>query len=355
MVRSGLFCHLDDEAITNEIMTGAIRYDRLVLLMDADELEKFCRDWVEKKSGYLEVRRFAGSGDKGRDVVGFRTDVRHDGAWDNYQCKQYLRGITLPQALLAIGKVLYWASQGEFTPPDNFYFVAPKGLANKLESIIDKPSELKAALLNNWDSVCASSITKKQTISLDAKLMAFIDAFAFKNVRIVTLDDLMADPAVKSLLIEKWGADPGKYPPATVPIDVQSAEMRYIDELVGAYGERAKAKFSNHDAVLKHEEHGPDLRRQRERYFEADAFQKFYRDNTSAIVIGGFRKDIQHGVAERWNAPSTDTLARVEAVMDRAGTILPAGPLAKYAHVPVKQGMCHHFVNDGELSWKKKP
>lgn len=336
-------------------MTGDIRYDRLILLMDAEDLEKFCRDWVEKKLGYHEVRRFAGPGDKGRDVVGFLTDGRHDGAWDNYQCKQYLRGITVPQALLAIGKVLYWASQEEFTPPNNFYFVAPKGLANKLEAIIDKPSELKAELIKGWDSVCANSITKKVATPCNAKIMAAINAFEFKNVRVVTLDDMMADPAVKPLLIEKWGADPGKYPPATVPTDVQSTEMRYIEELVEAYGERAKSPFADHAAVLANADHGPDLRMQRERYFEADAFQKFYRDNTSANVISSFRKDIKFGVAERWKASTADTLARVESVMDRAGTITPAGPLAKYAHVPVKQGMCHHFVNDGELSWKKKP
>ncbi len=79
-----------------------------------------------------------------------------------------------------------------------------------------------------------------------------------------------------------------------------------------------------------------------------------YRDNTSARVISGFRKDVQFGVVDRWNASATDTLARVQAVIELAGTVIPAGPLAKYAHVPVKQGMCHHFVNDGEMSWKKK-
>ena len=166
----------------------------------------------------------------------------------------------------------------------------------------------------------------------------------------------MADPAVKPLLIEKFGADPGTYPPAVVPVDVESAEMRYIGELVAAYVERAGMAFSDHHAVLADSEHGPDMRRQRDRYFEADAFQKFYRDNTSASVIAGFRKDVEFGVVDTWNTAAPDALARVEAVMKQAGTITPAGPLAKYAHVPVKQGMCHHFVNDGTLSWKgKKP
>ncbi|MGF1620410.1 MAG: ABC-three component system protein [Rhodomicrobiaceae bacterium] len=323
--------------------------------MDDDELEKFCRAWTEKKTGYVEVKRFAGPGDMGRDVVGFLTDKRHDGAWDNYQCKQYRQSVNRSQGLLAIGKVLYWASQGHFTPPRNFYFVAPKGLARKLELLIDKPSALKKALIDDWDTVCANLITRKRTALFDAEVKAVVDAYDFKNVRIITLDDMMDDAAVKPLLIEKFGADPGKYPAAAVPVSVQNTEMRYIDELVDAYGERVKIPFADHAAVLADVDHGADLRRQRERFFEADAFQKFYRDNTSASVISGFRKDVQFGVVERWKAPAADTLARVEAVMDHASTVTCAGPLAKYAHVPVKQGICHHFVNDGELSWKKKP
>ncbi len=336
-------------------MAGEIHYHRLILLMTDEELEKFCGEWVGKKSGYIEVKRFAGSGDKGRDVVGFLTDQRHAGNWDNYQCKQYRRGIDRPQGLLAIGKVLYWAWMKEFTAPRFFYFVAPQGLARKFEALIDKPDALRDALINDWDAACAKSITKKEKIALVPALKAFIEAYPFKNVKHLTLDDMMDDPAVKPLLFERWGADPGKYPAGVVPTIVQDTEMRYVDELVAAYSERAKVNFSNHDAVLAHEEHGPDLIRQRERFFEADAFQKFYRDNTNASVLSTFKKDIEHGVADRWSAPATDTLARVQSVMELAGVVAPAGPLARYGHVPVKQGICHHFVNDGDKSWKKKP
>lgn len=333
-----------------------IRYDRLILSMNDGELEQFCRSWVEQKAGYYEVKRYAGTGDLGRDVVGFLTDARHDGEWDNYQCKQYRSGVAQTQGLLAIGKVLYWAFKKEFGLPRKFFFVAPRGLAKKLGGLIDKPSELKKAMLDSWDTVCAKSITKKAVIALDANLRDFIDTFDFKNVHSIDIDDVMDDDAVKPLLIAKFGADPGAYPPAVVPLDVENTELRYVQELVDAYGERNKFAFANHKAVLADSDHGPDLRRQRDRYFEADAFQKFYRDNTSASVIASFKKDIHYGVVDRWEAPATDTLARVQTVMEHAGTITPAGPLAKYAHIAVKQGMCHHFVNDGDMSWKgKKP
>jgi hypothetical protein len=128
----------------------AVRYDRLILIMDDEELEQFCRQWVEGRSGYKEVRRLAGPRDKGRDVVGFLTEQRHEGEWDNYQCKQYRERLGLNEGLLALGKVLYWASRGEFTSPRKFYFVAPKGLNQKLTSLIDKPSEFKQILIGKW-------------------------------------------------------------------------------------------------------------------------------------------------------------------------------------------------------------
>lgn len=333
-----------------------IRYDRLILSMTDSELEQFCRAWVEKKSGYFEVKRYAGSGDLGRDVVGFLTNSRHDGQWDNYQCKQYRSGVSVGQGLLAVAKVLYWSWKGEFTLPRKFVFVAPRGLARKLEGYVDKPNEMKKALLDSWDTACAKQITAKQTIALDTNLRKFIESFDFTNVNSINIDDVMADPAVKPLLIEKFGADPGAYPTAVVPTEIESGEMRYVMELVAAYSEREKSPFKDNADVLAHAEHGPDLRRHRERYFEADAFQKFYRDNTSTSLITSFRKDIHYGVIDDWNLAAADTLARVQNVMKQAGAITPAGPLAKYAHIPVKQGMCHHFVNDGEMSWKiKKP
>lgn len=329
-----------------------IRYDRLIIAMDDDELEQFCRQWVEGLSNYHEVRRFAGTGDKGRDVVGFVTKARHEGPWDNYQCKQYRVKLSQPEGLLAIGKILYWASRGDFTVPRRFYFVAPNGLNQKLDTLVQNPSALRQALIDNWDTACATKIVSGTTIPLDVALMLAIDAFDFTEVHKLTVDEMMADPAIKPLLFALFGADPGKYPPGVVPLDVGGDEQKYLDALVAAYGERESITFAGHDEVFAHAVHGPDLHEHRANYFEADAFQKFYRDSTSPEVISDFRKDIHAGVKYTLKVPASDTLARIEAVMSQAAIVNPAGPLKNYAYVPVKQGVCHHLVNDDEMSWK---
>ena len=142
-------------------MTEDVRYDRLILLMDDDELEQFCRAWTEKKSGYHEVKRFAGPG-------------RHGSRCRRLPDRSAPRRAVgqLPvQAVPDRGQPLAGPArnrQRSSTGPRrvsshhrHFYFVAPKGLARKLEVLIDKPAELKAALIDDWDTVCANAITKQ--------------------------------------------------------------------------------------------------------------------------------------------------------------------------------------------------
>lgn len=329
-----------------------IKLDRLILSLDDDELEKFCRQWVEGISIYFEVRRYAGSGDQGRDVVGFLTKDRHEGEWDNYQCKQYRQKLSLPEGLLAIGKVLYWASRGDFTAPRRFYFVAPKGLNKKLDTLIDKPTEFKQSIRDNWDAACGSKIITGKKIAIDAELSKILDAFDYTAIHKITVDEIIKDPAVRPLLFDRYGLDPGEYPKGVVPADIGVEEQVYLRALVDAYSERAQSTFADHDAVFADATYGPELREHRTNYFEADGFQKFYRDNTSPEIIAKFRNDIRAGVKYTLKAPAADTLGRVEAVMAQAASVQPAGPLAKYAYVPVKQGVCHHLVNDEEMAWK---
>src|SRR4051794_36908553 len=66
-----------------------IPLDRHLLALSDAELEKFVREWTTHKSEYVEVERFTGPGDMGRDVVGYLSKKRHEGPWHNFQCKQY--------------------------------------------------------------------------------------------------------------------------------------------------------------------------------------------------------------------------------------------------------------------------
>lgn len=320
--------------------------------MDDSQLEEFCRRWVERRAGYFEVKRFGGSGDKGRDVVGFCASSRHEGAWDNYQCKQYRAKLGKNDGLLAVGKVLYWSSQEIFTTPRSFYFVAPRGLNARLLDLVNSPTKFRKSLIDNWNDCCAEKIIKGTNIAIDKNLTSSIDKFDFSNIKTIDVDEMITDSAATALLVEIFGADPGCYPKGAVPMEVQPEEMIYLKAMLDAYNEREAGKFKDPSDVFFDATHGADFRVHRERYFEADCFQKFYRDNTSPEIISSFRRDIHFGIIDKLQEPARDQLTRVHATMTQAANVSPAGPLARYAYVPVKQGICHHLVNDGEIDWK---
>jgi len=331
-------------------------YHRLVLALNDKELERFARDWVDlKRDKYVEVQSYAGTEDLGRDVVGFLTKKRHEGPWHNYQCKQYIqRRLPLPNGLVELGKVLYYARMSEFSPPEEYFFVAPHGISRGLEALIDKPSNLRTTMIDEWGRYCAKRIVAGKTIPLDAELRALLEAYDFSGVRRISLEEMLAADKASLVLHRHFGADPGPAPETPAPAEVQAAELGYITQLVDAYSARDKAAYKSHHDITGHAEHGEHFRRQRERFFDADGFKRFYRDNTAKEMLPGLEKEIHHGIIETHNLPYDDALHRHDAVMAQAGKLHLSGPLGPHARIPVKQGYCHHFANDGMIKWRKK-
>jgi hypothetical protein len=330
----------------------AIRIDRLILALTDEELEAFVRQWCEHKKEYPEVQRFTGPGDMGRDVVGYQTKNRHDGPWHNYQCKQYGRTLPTGLGLAELGKMLYYSHHDEFTVPTAYFFVAPRGINRNLRKYISKPTELKQVLLAHWDEYCAQSIVEGQIIRLTPELASHISAWDPSSVKAISLDDILLDSAAKPVLASWFGIDSGPAPLGVVPDDIEDHEMPYVEQLLDAYGERDSCTIVKEQALV-HPTHGSHLRTQRERFFDADAFTRFYRDNTMHAEIEILRRDIRHGTAETHAADHADSLRRHDAVMTQAAVVSPSGPLAKHAGVPVRQGICHHFANEGILRWRK--
>ncbi|MBF0108699.1 MAG: hypothetical protein HQL76_05950 [Magnetococcales bacterium] len=325
-------------------------YDRQILSLGDEELENFVRDWVGRKMAvYLEVAQFTGAGDMGRDVVGFLTKLRHEGDWHNYQCKQYGRNLPTDMGIREIGKILYHAHQGHFTAPVKYYFVAPRGVNRNLETLIFNPSKFKERLLSEWDKHCAMSIVTGMKTPLDAGLKAFIEAFDFSVITRLALDDILNDPYVIPVLTKWFGADPGPPPKGEVPAEIHDSELPYVGQLIDAYGDRDGMTYAGHQEIKDHPDHGQHLIMQRERFHDAAAFQRFYRDNTDPEVLETFEKDIYHGIFEVYRASHSDKLRCVDAVMTQAAQVLPSGILAPHARVPVRQGVCHHFANDDHI------
>lgn len=330
----------------------APNYANQIHALNDDDLERLVDDWQTRKTAqYAGTDRFSGAGDMGRDVVGYVTIQRMDGPWHNFQCKQLKTQLTKPALLRELAKIFFHSFRGHFRLPEKYFYVAPRGLNRKAKELISQPSKLADAMIVEWNEICASHLVENETHHLTDELRAVILAFDFTCVDAIDSRKLVADPAMKAVLVQWFGADPGPAPTGVVPGDVQVEEFGYFDQLIKAYAARSGTAYANRQAALDCATHGKHFRNQRARFFEAAYFKRYYRDNTPQGVVETFENDVYHGVVDTHQGNHVDAVAKVDAVMSQAATIQVSGVLGPYARIPVKQGTCHHLANEGLLPW----
>jgi hypothetical protein len=317
------------------------------------ELEEFVESWLDRKTKkYHEVVRIGAANDKGRDVIGFLSDRRHEGPWELYQCKRKTRNSKLgtPEAMGELGKLFYHYVEGSYaTLPVAFAFVSPRGVVGPLQDLIFNPSRLGPYLISRWDQDCVNHITS-HPVPLSPAIRAVIEGFNFARVSYLAAPQIVKDADAAPALSKLLGLIPEEAPPSEAPPDIQPEELVYIDQLRQVYGEVAGKVFATADEVLVDADHGEHLRLQRTRFFEAAAFTHFHRDNTAPGAVETFRDDVFHGVIEVYSGPHASRFERVQAVMKHAG-VLQVALLGRVSRIPVRQGMCHHLTNEGWLKW----
>ena len=325
--------------------------------LEDEQLEAFIELFAERLGeGYVAVHRLGQANDKGRDVVGFLTDAKHEGPWHLYQCKRktYASALGLGEALVELGKVFHHHAEGGAYKalPTKYVFVSPRGVAGSLRDLILNPSDLQAELLAKWDTHCEAGITARggKPIPLTPELKALIKAYDFGRVSYLSATDIVKHPAAGPALGRVLRLPPGEAPAGEAPADLQPEEIEYLDQLRRVYGEARGAAFATVDAILADADYGPDFGEHRTRFFEAAVFKRFHRDNTDPQALAAFQKDIYLGVIGIYRRGHPTVFQRLCAVMDHASLMATAigGTLVR---VPVRQGVCHHLANEGTMRW----
>lgn len=333
----------------------AINYERQILSLKDDELEKLVLSWAQaQKYKYHSIQRKAGSGDLGRDVVGFYSADKHEGEWDNYQCKQYKKSLPTDEGMLELGKILYYAFKGNFTAPKKYFFVAPKGVNRNLDRYISNPSEFKNTLINEWDKYCKNKIIKNSEVLLSNDLRKFIELYNFKNISVIDIDIISSDEHFRGALVKNFGGELLPAPNGKVPTTIQSNEKKYLDKVLDSYSDFDNTTYSSVNDIIDHDIFSKDFGIQRERFYSAEAFKHFYRDSTIEEILESFEDDIFKGVYSTSIKKHENAFECLCNVMEQAANITPAGKLSIHAKSDVKQGYCHHFSNTDKLNWRRK-
>ena len=331
-----------------------VNYAAQLMALDDERLEAFVNDWLTYRTrDYFASERWSGPSDLGRDVVGYATPQRHEGEWDNYQCKQLSQRLSESAALIELGKIFMHSANGEYSLPRAYAFVAPRGVVRNVRTLIAHPERFRRAFHDSWDERIARALVENQRIPLTDAIRAKIDAFNFAALTSLDAGQLVDDAHAKPVLVQWFGLDPGPSPRGTVPADIQADESSYIAQLVALYAEKSGLPLATAYAALEHPEWGHHLRAQRARFFDAAEFERYYRDSTPVEYVDNFKDEVYHGVVDVYGELHPDGLARVGRVMTQAASVSVSGVLGRHASPQVKQGTCHHFANQGRLPWKR--
>ncbi len=321
---------------------------------DPDEWEDFIEEWATSlESVYAKVRRFGGAGDCGVDIAGFCTDNGFEDMWDNYQCKRYANPLRPSDILVELGKIIYYSYIGEYTPPRKHYFVASLGIGTTLEKLLNKPTQLREKLKENWGGHCKSKITTTKEIELSGDLLSYVDDFDFTIFSSKSHIELIEAHSHTGFHAVRFGgglpARPNSEAPPAAPT---SYESRYIRKLLDAYGDHLGAPLHDTNALVAHSILERDFRRQRERFYHAEALRNFARDTVPEGTFDELQDEVYHGVVDVTDATHSNGYERMKATVAQASTIaLTANPLASVTKSQDRQGICHQLANEDRLKW----
>lgn len=329
-----------------------------IQLYDDKEWEVFIEECTHSlKKEYHAVSRAGGAGDQGIDIAAFRTDKGFSGSWDNYQCKHYNKALSATDIYLELGKLCYYTFTGEYTVPDNYYFIAPLGIGTSLSKLLrGKHKELKTMLIENWDKYCESKITSTQNIQLIDKLKVHLEVLDFSILKDKTVLQMLDIHRKTPFYHHRFGGGlPSRPENLKPPESVAGIEAIYIQKLLDAYAEYLKKDSCNmsdldgNAALKKH------LRDARIHFYCAESLYKFSRDYLEAGEFERLQDEVFTGIENIILAEHANGFERVKDAVQEAYRIqIDSHPLKERLEIRDRAGICHQLANNNKLSWANR-
>jgi hypothetical protein len=325
-------------------------------LFSADQWEEFTEEWATSLTDlYHKVKRFAGAGDQGLDVVGFIENTTFDGGWVNYQCKFYDHSLYPSDVWIELGKIIYYSFLEDYPPPQKYYFVAPKQIGTTLGKLLANSKGLKEELRSNWEKHCQDKITDKVSVVLKGDLLSYFEEFDFPIFDSTTLVEMVVGHAETPFHAVRFGGGLGVRPVPEIPAEnTVTTDCRYVRQLLAVYAEAdgdtsVPLTLSILDNNDKHRKH---FHRQRERFHHAESLRNFSRDTVPVGTYDQLQEDVYQGVIDVCENDCDTGLERIEKAVTQAAQVsTQSSPLASVTRTADKQGICHQLADNDRLNW----
>lgn len=344
------------EYITSQQVSIGKQIDPIhrIKLMSPDEWEILTEEWLDTKDKYHSTEQIGGAGDMGRDVIAYVNNPKDNPInyeWDCYQCKHYNKPLSPSDIWTEFGKIIYYTFINEFPIPNNYYFVAPKGIGGSLSTLLKDDVKLKEAIKDAWEKHCQDDITKTKSIPLTNDLLVYFNQFDFSIFdKIVPKTIVHEHKNHHKHLLRFGGGLPSRKSIEIPPLETDK-KLRYVEQLVKAYDSDSTDLINEVDHIEKSEYNG-HFKRARKSFYKAEELRALTRDNLKEQVFKDFKEDILDGIINKVEEDFDNGYKKVKEVENEASKIIiDSNPLTKACRPADKKGACHHLVNDKEISW----
>ena len=335
----------------------------IITTYDEDKFEAFIKEWayecLQLLSGkYIQVSRFGGAGDKGRDIVCYKSlkPVK----CDVFQCKHYKSALAPSDARLELAKLCYNTYQKLIPTPDQYRFVSPHDVGPTLGALLEDPVKLKQDLIAYWSHtsgkqpLCTRLVTGKK-ILLQDKLLAYVKAFDFSIVQCKPMHEVIGEFRDTNLYPGRFGGGLRKQPPADKlpPTAPSTDELVYIDALLEAYRDNLKLSALDIPTLRANQKLSEHYDRSRERFYCAETIREFAKDSLpSPFTFEAVRESVYDAVVDIEQGSWPCGFTRLNEVTRTAGVLnITDSPLGVYLKPKSLQGICHQLANLKRLKW----
>lgn len=330
--------------------------DQRIYFYSPDEWERFIVEWANAlDENYFQVKRHAGSGDLGLDVIGLLTDQGIDGDWDCFQCKHYEKPLAPGDAYAEMYKIIRGVVHQEFSLPRNYKFLAPKGCGQTLNRLLSSPAKLRQEFLK-WLQGKASPLHKEANAG-QARILSAANSFNYNIFKSEEIEDVLKVHRRSPYHALRFDGVSIRRSStlAVVPQDVdRQRESVYIKKLVEVYNERHGAEWLGVEDITEKASRD-HFNRQREAFFSAEDLRLTARDQVPPAVFTALQDEVFDGVVEVEQMDHPTGLQRLnEVTMAAARLQLTSNPLISITKQKDRTGLCHQLANDDRLNWIPK-
>jgi len=249
------------------------------------------------------------------------------------------------------GKIIFHAFRGEFAPPRQCSFVAPRGPSTALRKLLLNPDKFRDEVIATWDVRVAPNVVEGEKHILAGDLDAYVRNYDFTSFTFATLEEVLDDHRKTAYWSSRFGGEL-PFPNLGVTPDVIAPEETvYVSKLLEVYAEEIGTPIECADDLSAHIEWRNDLQKQRVRFYDAEAFMATYRDQTEPGTIESFADEIMDTIDPVLGTTSS-AHDRLSTALSAAGQAAPASVLTPRAKIRVKQGVCHQLANADRITWK---